>query len=118
MSINFNSTIFETMIDNFSKTLTRTPITKTESNLEGEETLTEGTPASISGAFYKKEDAYSQEKQALIQNADAVLLVKTSVTINKNDKITYSSVDYRVDEVETRLMGTTSFYKVARLFLV
>ena len=35
-------TAYELMIDNFGKTISRTPVTKTISNITGDETLTEG----------------------------------------------------------------------------
>jgi hypothetical protein len=120
MALNFTAgvTAFETMIDNFSKTISRTPITQTISNISGNETLTEGTSANITGAFFKQQDSYAQSNPGLIQNADAVLIVKTSVTINKNDKLTYNGESFRVDEVETRSLNGTPFYKVARCFLI
>ena len=98
MAINFTGgvTAYELMLDNFSKTLSRTPVTKTTSNITGDETLTDGTPGNILGAFFRKEDEFVQDKIGLIQNADAVLLVKNAVTINKDDKLTYDSENYRV----------------------
>jgi len=120
MALNFSGgqAAYETMIDNFAKTISRTPVTKTTSNITGDETLTDGTPANITGAFFTKEDDWVQDKQGLIQNADAVLLVKTSVTINKNDKLTYSGETYRVDKIETRRLNGTAFYIVAECFKV
>ena len=82
--------------------------------ITGEETLTEGSAANISGAFFRQEDAWSQGKEGLFQGADVVVLVKTSVTINKDDKLTYDSEDYRVISVVTRKLGTVSFYKTVR----
>jgi sugar lactone lactonase YvrE len=81
-------------------------------------TTTGSVSETIEGSFFKKEDAYTQEQVALMQNADAILLVKTTVTINKDDKITYDSLDYRVQEVETRKLGTIEFYKKVELFLI
>ena len=118
MSINFKNAPFETMLDNFSKTIVLTPNTKTISNISGNETLTESTSSNIAGAFYRKEDSYVQSNPGLIDNADAVILVKTSVTINKNDKITYDEEDYRVEKVITRKLGTISFYKLAQCFKI
>ena len=118
MSINFTNAGYELMIDNFGKTISRTPITKTESNISGDETLTEGTVVSITGAFFRKEDAWAQDKEGLFQGADGILMIKDGITVNKDDKITYDSEDYRVQKVITRLLGTTVFYKTARCFLI
>jgi len=109
---------FELMIDNFAKSLTRTAATKTTDNDSGDETLTDGASSTISGAFYKAEDYYNQDKEALFNGADAVVLVKTAVTVNKNDKLAYGGETYRVREVEQRYLATTTFYKVARCFKI
>jgi len=116
MSINFKADVYETMIDNFAKTLTYTPYTKSTSNVTGDESLTAGTTSTITGAFFRKEDNWVQDKPGLIQEADAVLLVKDGVTINKDDIITYDSEDYRVDKVIERRLGTVTFYHAAQLF--
>lgn len=118
MALNITATPFEAMIDGFAKTISRTPITITENPLTGEETLTDGEAADITGAFFHKSDEWLQDKPGLIQNADAILLVKSSVTINKNDKLTYDSKTYRVDDVVTRRLGTVVFYKAANCFLI
>jgi len=117
-SINFTNAGYEMMIDSFGKTISRTPVTKTTSNITGDETLTDGTPANITGAFYRAEDAWSQDKEALFQGADAVILIKNAVTLNKNDKLSFDSEDYRVNSMVTRRLGTTVFYKVGRCFKI
>ncbi len=114
MSINFTNAGYELMINNFGKTISRTPVTKSTSNISGDETLTEGSASNITGAFFRKEDAWSQDKEGLFQGADAIIMVLNATTINKDDKLTYSSEDYRVNSVITRRLGTTTFYKMAR----
>lgn len=118
MSINFTNKGYELMIDNFGKTISRTPITKTTSNISGGETLTVGTAANITGAFYRAEDSWSQDKEALFQGADAVILIKDDVTLNKDDKLTYDSENYRVHSVVERRLGTTTFYFVGRCYKI
>ena len=114
----FNNAGFITMINKFSKTLTRTAVTKTTSNASGVETLTDGSTNTILGALFRKEDAWSQDKMALFQNADAILLIQLDETLNKDDKLTYDSENYRVDKVTTRRLGEVEFYKVAQLFKI
>ena len=122
MTINFASVTYNTMIDNFSKTLTHTTVTKTVSNSSGDETLTDGTPVSISGAFFRKEDSWSQENPGLLQNADAVLLLKVGTRVSKNDKISYDfgegTETYRVQKTVDRKLGTTFFYQASQLFKI
>ena len=120
MALNFTggATAYTTMINNFSKTLICTPVTKAENNIEGDETLTDGTPSSITGAFFRKEDEWLNDKSGLIQDADAILLTLPSVTINKDDKISYDSENYRVEKTIERRLGTTTFYKAIQLFKI
>lgn len=118
MAIGITNKPYKEMITNFSKSLTYTPVTKTTTNLSGAETLTDGTASTIKGAFYKEDEYYKSDKEALFQGADAILKVHTTVTLNKNDKITYADETFRIDKVMTRRIGITPFYKFARLFLV
>lgn len=122
MAINFNSMKAgwdKNVFDNFKKSLTRTPVTKTNDNVSGDETLSDGTPdTTYEGVLYRKEDEWAQDKVGLFQGADAVLLVKTTQSLSKNDKITYDSEIYRVESIKDRELGKTAFYKVARLFLI
>lgn len=112
-------TPIENGIDFYSKTLIRTPVTKTTSNIDGDETLTEGTPVSFKGALYRKTDGVVPDKIGIFNDADAVLLVKVSVTINHYDKITYDNQDYRIIKPPiTRTLGGTTIYKRVDLALL
>lgn len=104
------------MIDNFAKTLTRNAVTQTENNLSGSEELTWGSDSEITGAFFRRDDTWNLKKEAYFESADAILMVKSSVTLNKNDKITYDNIVYLVDHVITRTLNGTTFYKTATLF--
>lgn len=118
VDIVLSNTPFNGMLDLFEKTLTYTPYTKTLNSLSGDETLTAGTASSISGCLFMKEDFYRLAESGLIQDADAILLVKSDVTISKNDTITYASITWRIDTVRARQLGTTIFYYFAKLFKV
>lgn len=96
----------------FEKNLTYTPVTKTISNVSGDETFSDGTSSTIKGVFFRQEDVLEAKKQGLFNGADAVLLVKTSVTINYNDKITFDGEDYRIAKSGvSRYLGSTKIYK-------
>lgn len=119
MAISFDRNPFIQMLDNFAKPVTHTPVTKTTDNISGAETLTDGTPVQISITFYRQEDIINQAFEGLFQGADAVALYRDTITINKNDKITYDGQTYRVEkDPTTRRLGTVIFYKVARLFKI
>ena len=116
--VDFQEEAFQNMITAFAKTLSRTPVTKTTSNASGDETLTDGTPANISAPFFRKEDDWMMDKPGLIQNADAIVLILPSLTINKDDKLTYDSETYRVQKIVTRRLGTVEFYEVGQCFKI
>lgn len=119
MSINVDIRVFTTMIDNFDKPVSRTAVTKTESNISGDETLTDGTiTADIDAAFFRKQDDWIMDKPGLIQNADAIILVKTSQALNKNDKIGFDGENFRVDKVIPRYVGPTKVYITGLLFKI
>lgn len=115
-TVNISADNFNSMITDLSKTLSRTPVTETNHPISGEQYLTDGTPGNISGIFYRKEDSWSQDKEGLFQGADGIIMIKTDVTLNKNDKIGFDSQTYRVHSVVTRYMGSVALYKMARVF--
>lgn len=118
MSINVAAAkvVYETMIDNFQKTLTHNVVTRTTDNMSGSETLAYAANASIIGAFFRKGDAWAIKKEGFFETADAILLVKTGVSIKKDDKITYDSQVYIVDHVINRFIDGTAIYQAVELF--
>lgn len=116
MTIKFDVNAFTKMLDVFEKSLTRTPRVKQLDNYSGDERLIPSTPITIQGAFFRQEDVWVQQYGALVQGADAVLLVKPNVVIAREDLITYKGENYRIDKVTRRRLGDTQFYQVARLF--
>jgi hypothetical protein len=118
MAISFNANTYKVMIDNFSKSLTYTPVTKTTDNITGDETLTSGTPSTISAAFFKRDQIYNQEYVGLIKDADAIMVMLPTVNVTKNSFITYGGEKYQIrDDLFERKLGTVHFYNVARLYL-
>lgn len=98
--------------------LTRTPVTKTLSNVEGDEILTDGTPESIDVYFTKKTTDWVFDKEGEVEGGDAFMLTKYNQTINKNDKITYEGNTYRVQMVIDRVVNGEIVGKDCNLFLI
>lgn len=118
MTINFNAVVFEKLIDNFQKTISKTIVTKSNNPLNDEEIFTDGAVVDINGAFFRKQDSWSQDKVGLFQNADAIIMVKSDVVLNKNDKLTYDNEIYRVQTVITRRYDGTSMHKTGWCFKI
>ena len=99
-------------------TVSRTPVTESDSNIGGQKTYTDGTPANITAVIQNITKGFYVTKAGETIRADALLFVASTQTINKHDKITYNSQTYRVDAVSPRIFGTTTLFKSAILFLV
>jgi len=107
------------IVDRLARTVSRTSVTKTTSNIYGDETLTDGTPANISGVFLKKADKWMFDKQGKVEGGDAYLQVKAAVTVNVDDKITVNSETYRISDVlivYSDSSNSTALYKYCNLF--
>lgn len=106
-------------INGYGVNVTRTPVTKTTSNTYGDETLTDGKGATIKVYIIKKNTKWFLEHAGEFEQADALMLTKHDQTINKNDKITYLTRIYRVQDVLERTAGEGQVvYKVCPLYLI
>lgn len=80
----------------FGKSVTHTPITKTTSNVSGQETLTDGTPVAITAVFLLMHNKWYFDKEGLVEGGDAYLMAKPADNVRENDKITAFSETFRV----------------------
>lgn len=115
-------TIYANTIRQYGHNVLRTPVTKQTSNISGDETLTgsgvEGTPEVILVYFSRKNAPWFIDKAGLIAGGDAIMLVTAGQTINKDDKISYGGLDYRVQDVIPRdQAGGITAFKSCNLFL-
>jgi len=105
------------MIDRLGISCTRTPVTKTVSNTYADETLTDGTTATI--VLYikpKQTNDYSYDVEGETIKNDILALSKNNVTINKNDKINDGANTFRVMSVEPVSVEGYIIYKKINLF--
>lgn len=99
--------------------VTRTPVTKTISNTYGDEILTDGKPETIKVFIVKKNTKWFIEHAGEFEQADALMLTEYDQAIAKNDKITYLTRIYRVQDVLERTAGEGQVvYKVCPLYLI
>ncbi len=112
-------TQFEICFDASKETVIRIPVSKTISNITGDETLTDGTPdTAYECIFHRKQDQWALDNPGKMQNADAIVIVKTSATLNVDDKITRVGEDYRVEAVVTDYLFSQNISKNARVFKI
>lgn len=99
------------------RTVSRTPITKTTHNVTGRETLTKGSPADITAVAIKWDTSFTQQETALMEGADAYIMVAPAVTLNEYDYITFDSDTYEVFKLTTIYVAGTAMYKYGLLRL-
>ena len=100
------------------RTVTHTPVTKTTSNIYGDETLTDGSAVSITAVFLKTEDKWMFDKQGKVEGGDAYLMADNGV-VSVDDKITADSETYRIDDIKTVYSddsNSTALYDYCNLF--
>ena len=108
---------FDTAVDIASKTLTYTPATKTIDNVTGDESFTNGTPTTIQGILYRKEDIWNIKKFGELHGADAVLVTKRTLTLARMSLVSYEGVDYRIKNTPIiRKKKDEALYNVVHLF--
>jgi len=117
-TITGNNDFINGPLSDFGIDVTRTPVTVTLSNVDGGKTYTDGTDTTITVMIENANTKYSLDKSGLSEGADARILMKTTDTINKNDKITHNSITYRVDAVSERLFAVDSMYLVVLLYRI
>lgn len=101
-------------------TVTLTPVTRSISNIEGDETFTEGTPQTITCYIVRTESKWTFDKSGLIEGGDAMMLVRASQTVRKDYKVTWNNNTYRIQDVLSRDQPGTGItvYKKCNLFLI
>jgi hypothetical protein len=101
-----------------SRTVFRTPMTKTTSNTSGAVTFTAGTPENIYAIFTKRTKRFDYSKEGLVEMGDAFMQIKQDQTLNKEDLIAVDSETYRVNEILLRVPGGSNFFKSVTLFKI
>lgn len=100
------------------RTVSRGAVTEVN-DADGDETLSWAANADLTAVYLQRNINILDEKQGETEQADAYLMVRGTVTINVNDKITVDSQEYLVDDVIVRYSDTsnsTAVYKFVRLF--
>jgi len=105
-------------LNDLGVTVTRTPVTESDSNIGGQRTYTDGTTIMFTAVIKNITKGYFLDKAGETIRADALLMVDPDTTINKHDKIGYNSQTYRVDAVSPRIFEGTTQFKSAILFLI
>lgn len=93
------------------------PVTKSISNDYGDETLTEGTKQTIKVYIVKQNHRWTFDEEGQIEGGDALLLVPSTITIKKDDRIAFDSENYIVENTQERFVEGKLIYTKCNLFL-
>ena len=116
---------FDSILDSYSgRTISRTIVTLTTSNITGEETLVDGVTDTVKCHVMKTGQSFDFKKEGFMEQGDAIGLFKIADAIDVNHKVTINSEVFRVKEkydvpgVFTPTSISTLVYTVANLFLI
>lgn len=98
--------------------VTYTPVTTTQHNITGQDEFSDGSTSTITVVFENANQKYSLDKAGLTQGADARMFCKDTQTIRRNDKITYNSHTYRVENVSKRYFKDQAMFQTVLLYLI
>lgn len=117
MTISTTTDFTANLLADIGQSVTRTPVTKTV-DFRGDQTLTEGSSEVITAHIHIDQEEEVREAQGQIIRVIGYIMVGPSQTLNRDDKITFNSVDYRVHSVYTEVALNTLVYKYADLYIL
>ena len=99
-------------------TVSRTPVTKTTNNTTGSIERTDGTPVDISIVFENPGIVFEILKQGEQENSTVKAFIKGDVTMNVEDKITWNSIVFRVEDISPQYFSTNLIFKTLTMTLI
>jgi len=102
----------------WGQTITYEAVTKTIMNITGAAENTYAAGVSKSWIFFKREKRYMWDPEGLLQLGDAYLIIPSTDTIYRYDKITVDLEVYRVEMLIPRKLLDTTIYSYAVLFKI
>lgn len=109
---------FTFILNDWGVSVTHTPRTTALDPITGDETFTNGTPATITAICLPVNKKWMFDKDGEIEGGHAYVMVPNTVTLSKNDLITYDGKVYQVNDVIVRkLPDGTTMYSYGNLFV-
>lgn len=99
-------------------TVSRTPVTKTTNNTTGSIERTDGTSVDISIVFENPGIVFEILKQGEQKNSTVRAFIKGDVTMNVEDKITWNSIVFRVEDISPQYFGANLIFKTLTMTLI
>jgi len=86
------------IIDRLKRSVSYSTNTRTIHPISGEETLTAATATTMSMVFYKTDQKWYFDKEGMVEGGDSFGVVASTVTLNRDDKITVDGETFRVHD--------------------
>ena len=99
-------------------TVSRTPNTPLVDNLTGDRQDNFGTPVNISIVFENPGIIFEILKQGEQENSTVKAFIKGDVTMNVEDKITWNSIIFRVEDISPQYFSTNLIFKTLTMTLI
>lgn len=119
MTVGLNFDIVKNLIDKYGSDVIITPVTKTISNISGDESLNESNSYEIKAYISRRTTSWNVDEAGLIKGGDAVMITKPEDNIQKDYVITWNDRKYRVQDVIDRDQGGGRImFRTSNLFLI
>lgn len=105
-------------LEDLGVSVTRTPVTKTNDNVTGDKDTSEGTDVSITVVFKNPNQIFNWKEQGEEKGATTQCFVSATTTINKEDKILWQTLNFRVKAVSEKYSANTLIFKKIDLELI
>jgi hypothetical protein len=105
-------------LTDFGVTVSWEQATKTTDNITGDETITYAPAVDKTVVFLRRSVIYELAKEGLVERGDAYIMAKTSDNFQKEDRITYDGVTYKIASVIRRKADGEDIFDFCTLFKI
>jgi len=98
---------FAVALTDLGDSVTRTPVTETNDNVTGDRDPADGTGVTITVIFKNPSVLFDWKEQGEEKGATTQCFAAAATTINKEDKITWQTLLFRVKAVSGRFSAST-----------
>lgn len=109
---------FAVALTDLGSSVTRTPVTETNDNVTGDRVTSDGTDVTITVVFKNPGILYEWKEQGEEKGASIQCFSAAATTINKEDKITWQTLKFRVKAISTRYSADVAIFKKIDLELI
>lgn len=121
----FPAASWQIVLDDWGRQVSHIPVTRTNSNITGQETITEGSPSNIQAYFVRTNQLWNFQKAGFLEKGDAIMISKYSDSVVTPDRVSADGQKYRIAEafdvpgtLDNYGSGTVMVFTVCRLVMI